>query len=68
MPWATIISFAIQLIGFGLQRYQASKEMIAAFLKLVDSAKNDGLISQDTQTKFQNLHDELMSQFKEQKP
>lgn len=68
MSWTILLGllpYAFQIIAFILQRINASQATIAAFQALVESSKNDGLISVQASDKFKSLHDQLMAKFKE---
>lgn len=67
MDWTMLLTLGMQIVVFILQRVNASAATIAAFQKLVDSAKDDGLISQQASDKFSTLHEQLMAKFKENK-
>lgn len=57
--WLTALPYLVQIIGWILGRYNASKETMAAFQKLVQSAKDDGLIAVQAKDIFEEQRQEL---------
>lgn len=57
--WQLAMTIALQLLGVVLEWYKASNDTKLVYLNLINSIKNDGLISVAAHDEFQKQKDKL---------
>lgn len=59
MSFIALLPYAFQIIGWLLDKYNASEETKKRFMELVQSAKDDGLISVSAKDEFAKQKEKL---------